>query len=127
MTDYKILQKIKGIDIINKLFVYGTLSPGCPNEHILNNIGGSWEKASITGTLHEEGWGSAMGYPGIKLDKNDGKVKGFLFNSDKIEEHWAELDAFEGKAYERVLTAVELSSGRVVDAYVYSLKQTMQS
>ncbi len=47
------------------LFVYGTLVPGRPNEHVLTDIGGSWEEATVIGTLHEEGWGSARGdHPG---------------------------------------------------------------
>ncbi len=110
--------------MIEKLFVYGTLGPDRPNEHILKNIGGLWEKASVTGTLYEKGWGSAMGYPGIILDKNGDKVEGFLFSSDTISEHWSYLDEFEGEAYERVQTTVELLDRTLVDAYIYTLKQT---
>jgi gamma-glutamylcyclotransferase (GGCT)/AIG2-like uncharacterized protein YtfP len=109
--------------MIKKLFVYGTLGPGRPNEHIMINIGGTWEEASVTGALHQEGWGSEMGYPGIILDKDGDKVEGFLFSSDKIAEYWAELDEFEGEAYERVLTTVELQNGTSVDAYIYTLKR----
>lgn len=105
-----------------RLFVYGTLGPGRPNEHILRNIGGSWEAACVIGTLHPEGWGASMGYPGIILDKNGGKIEGFLFSSDNIAEHWVELDAFEGKAYERVLTTVKLQNQTIVEAFIYSLK-----
>ena len=111
----------------NKLFVYGTLGPGRPNEHILENIGGSWEEASVIGILHQEGWGSAMGYPAITLDKDGDKVKGFLFTSTKISEHWSELDEFEGEAYERMLTTVELQNGTTVDAYIYTLKRPPNS
>ncbi len=111
----------------NKLFVYGTLGPGRPNEHILRNIGGSWEKASVTGILHHEGWGAAMGYPAITLNKDGDKVEGFLFSSDKIAEHWPELDAFEGEAYERVLTTVELKNKIIVEAFIYILKRTNNS
>ncbi len=113
--------------MINKLFVYGTLCPGRPYEHILRNIGGSWEDASVTGILHQEGWGSAMGYPGITLNKDGDKVEGFLFSSDKISEHWPELDEFEGKAYERVLTTVELQNGAIVEAYIYTLRRITNS
>ena len=109
--------------MINKLFVYGTLGPGRANEQILKAIGGSWEEASVTGTLHHEGWGAAMGYPGITLDEDGDKVDGFLFRSDKISEHWSELDAFEGEAYERVLTKVELKNRTTVDAFIYTLKR----
>jgi len=121
VMDLKLKTKV---NTINKLFVYGTLGPDRPNEHILKNIGGSWEKAHVTGILHEEGWGSAMGYPGITLDNNGAKVEGFLFSSDKIPEHWPELDEFEGEAYERILTPVELQNGTVVNAYIYTLKRT---
>ncbi len=109
-------------NMIQRLFVYGTLCPGRPNEHILRDIGGSWEEASVIGTLHQEGWGAAMGYPGITLDENGERVRGFLFSSEKIAAHWAELDAFEGDAYERVITNVERQNKSVVEAYIYTLK-----
>ncbi|MEM6768042.1 MAG: gamma-glutamylcyclotransferase, partial [Bacteroidota bacterium] len=54
---------------MNKLFVYGTLGPGRPNEHILSSIGGSWQAGSVKGNLYEEGWGAVMGFPGIVLDE----------------------------------------------------------
>ena len=106
----------------NKLFVYGTLAPGRPNEHILKEIGGSWERGCVTGILHQQGWGAAMGYPAITLDDDGDKVDGFLFTSDCISDHWSELDGFEGDAYERVLTTVELENKTVVDAFIYVLK-----
>lgn len=105
-----------------KLFVYGTLAPDRPNEHILRNIGGSWEVASVVGTLHAEGWGASMGYPGIILDKKGSKIEGFLFSSDNLAKHWLELDEFEGKGYERVRTIVELKNQTIVEAFIYSLK-----
>ncbi len=110
------------MDTINKLFVYGTLGPGRPNEYILRNIGGSWEEASVTGKLHQEGWGATMGYPAIVLDKNGDKVEGFLFSSDNFAAHWHELDEFEGEAYERVISKVKLKDKTIVDAYIYALK-----
>jgi len=111
------------VDVIKKLFVYGTLGPGGPNELILGNIGGSWEVASVRGILHQKGWGAAMGYPGVTLDKAGEKVNGFLFSSDNITEHWSELDEFEGEAYERELTNVALQNKTFVQAYIYTLKQ----
>ena len=110
------------MDTINNLFVYGTLGPDRPNEHILRNIGGSWEEASVTGKLHQEGWGATMGYPAIVLDKNGAKVEGFLFSSDNIAAHWHELDEFEGEAYERIVSKVKLNDKTIVDAYIYVLK-----
>ena len=105
------------------LFVYGTLGPERPNEHILKNIGGTFKVASVTGTLYNKGWGAELGFPGIKLDTNGTKVEGFLFNSDNINEHWSTLDEFEGEAYERVLTKVTLESKAIVEAFIYILRK----
>ena len=108
--------------MVERLFVYGTLGPGRPNEHVLSAIGGSWEAASVNGTLRSEGWGAAMGYPGIVLNEEGGEVEGFLFSSENLSDHWAALDEFEGEAYERVLAKVKLKDGSTVDAYIYTLK-----
>lgn len=105
-----------------RLFVYGTLAPGRPNEHVLKEISGSWQKASVRGTLHSEGWGASLGYPAIVLDELGDEIDGYLFSSDQLSEHWAKLDEFEGEAYERVLTVAKLSDKSTVDAYVYARK-----
>ena len=105
-----------------RLFVYGTLGPGRPNEHILADIGGNWLKATVNGTLLQKGWGAEMGYPGIVLDMNGDEIEGFIFSSDNLASHWSRLDEFEGEAYERVFTSVRLRDGNLVDAYVYALK-----
>ena len=104
-----------------KLFVYGTLGPGRPNEHILKSIGGSWDDAVISGNLHQEGWGAELGYPGLELDEFGGKVEGFIFTSKNLAKHWDSLDDFEGAAYQRVLAKVTLKDGTIVDANVYIL------
>ena len=108
--------------MIERLFVYGTLGPGRTNEHVLDAIGGSWETATVTGTLRHEGWGAKLGYPGIDLDEHGGEVEGFLFTSENLSDHWATLDKFEGEAYERVLIKVKLKNGSMVEAYIYSLR-----
>src|SRR5687768_12627109 len=107
--------------MIHRLFVYGTLAPGQPNEHVLRDVPGEWEPATVTGTLLQAGWGAVMGYPGIVLDERGGEVKGLLFSSENLAEYWGTLDEFEGEGYERVLTTVRLLDGTVVDAYIYRL------
>jgi len=109
--------------VIERLFVYGTLGPGRANEHVLSAIGGSWEPATVTGTLLQEGWGAAMGFPGIHLDEKGGEVEGFLFSSENLWDNWAAIDEFEGEAYERMLAKVKLKEGSKVDAYIYSLRR----
>ena len=108
--------------MIEQLFVYGTLGPGRPNEHVLEAIGGSWEAATVNGNLRHEGWGSELGYPGIDLNEHGGVVEGFLFTSENLSGHWAVLDKFEGDAYERELAKVKLKDGSIVDAYIYTLR-----
>lgn len=107
---------------MKRLFVYGTLGPGRPNEHILGAIGGSWERATVTGALRQEGWGADLGYPGLDLDAGGSEIEGFLFSSVNLTQHWGTLDAFEGAGYERVLTTVKVDDQREVEAYVYVLR-----
>ncbi len=110
--------------MIEKLFIYGTLGPGRPNEHIMTKIGGTWEGASIMGTLKQEDWGAEMGYPGISFEQAGEKINGFIFSSENLSINWAMLDEFEGEAYERILKPVKLKDNTMVDAYIYALKAT---
>jgi gamma-glutamylcyclotransferase (GGCT)/AIG2-like uncharacterized protein YtfP len=104
-----------------RLFVYGTLRPGHPNEHILEAVGGRFEPAVVRGTLHQAGWGATMGYPAIVPDDDGGEVEGFVFTSENLAGHWQALDEFEGDAYRRILTKAKLKDGTTVDAYVYTM------
>jgi gamma-glutamylcyclotransferase (GGCT)/AIG2-like uncharacterized protein YtfP len=106
-----------------KFFVYGTLCPGRPNAHILENISGSFEQGEVKGHLYEKGWGAEIGYPGIVLDSNGESVSGYVFTSEHLSVHWQSLDEFEGDAYERVIANVEPSNGGSVDALVYGIKE----
>jgi gamma-glutamylcyclotransferase (GGCT)/AIG2-like uncharacterized protein YtfP len=105
----------------HRLFVYGSLAPGRANEHVLAGLPGKWEPATVAGRLVPEGWGAALGYPGIVLDEHGGEVHGLVFSSDSLARHWSRIDAFEGPGYERVPTVVRLANGTAVDAYVYRL------
>lgn len=108
--------------MIEQLFVYGTLAPGRPNEHVIDEIGDSWKTGIVTGTLRQEGWGAELGYPGISLDEHGDEISGFLFSSENLSAFWSKLDEFEGAAYERVMTTVKLTKNRTVGAYIYALR-----
>jgi gamma-glutamylcyclotransferase (GGCT)/AIG2-like uncharacterized protein YtfP len=110
---------------MDRIFIYGTLAPGKPNEHVMADIPGEWEPATVRGRLHEEGWGAALGYPGIILGPEEGEVQGLLFSSPELGEHLERLDEFEGEGYERVLTKATTHDGRVFDAYIYCLKRDL--
>ncbi len=107
--------------IVMNLFVYGTLAPGKPNEHILKCINGTWKKGTVRGQLFSSGWGAALGFPGIILDPESEEVEGLLFCSAELDKHWETLDNFEGDGYQRVLTSVILENNEIVDAYIYEL------
>ena len=106
----------------DRLFVYGTLAPGRPNAHVLAQVPGTWEAATVRGTLRQEGWGAAIGYPGIVVDERGEEVPGFVFCSEELSSHWARLDRFEGEGYQRVPVSARLEDGSVVQAQVYALR-----
>ena len=108
----------------DRLFVYGTLAPGRPNEHVLADVSGTWQPATVRGSLVQDGWGAAVGYPGIVLSEQGEEVGGFVFTSADLPAHWSRLDEFEGEGYVRVIAPARLASGATVDAYVYALRST---
>ncbi len=108
--------------MMDRLFTYGSLQPGGPNEHVLAAIGGDWEPAVIRGSLTEAGWGAGLGYPALVLDEGGGDVRGHVFASPHLSANWAYLDEFEGEEYERRVASVTLLSGEQVQAQVYVLR-----
>lgn len=111
------------LPMTDRLFVYGTLAPGRPNAHVLAEVPGDWQPATMRGHLHAQGWGAAQGYPGIVPDEDGPEVIGLVFTSAALPQHWARLDAFEGEGYRRVLTTARLADGSAADAYVYALSE----
>jgi gamma-glutamylcyclotransferase (GGCT)/AIG2-like uncharacterized protein YtfP len=107
--------------MIARLFVYGTLAPGRPNEHVLRDVPGTWEPATVRGKLLQEGWGAAVGYPGIIPSEDGEEVRGYVFTSADLPTHWDRLDEFEGEGYVRVLVPARLAGGEIVRAYIYAL------
>ncbi len=95
-----------------RLFVYGTLAPGQPNDHILRDVPGTWEEAFVKGRLVEHGWGAELGFPAIELSEADSRVAGLVFTSDSLAGHWQRLDEFEGEGYQRVMAEAYLHDGR---------------
>ena len=107
---------------MERLFIYGSLQPGAPNEHVLAPLEGDWQPAVVKGRLIESGWGAELGYPGMVIDPGGEDIPGQLLSSRSLTAMWSELDALEGEEYERVVTPVILESGEQVDAWVYALR-----
>lgn len=74
----------------------------------------------MRGWLVDSGWGSALGYPGLRPDPAAPEVAVQVFSSDDLPAHWARLDAFEGEAYERVVIEVATADGPL-SAQLYAL------
>lgn len=109
--------------INQRLFVYGSLAPGRPNERVLAPLGGTWQRATVRGHLKQQGWGAAMGFPGLVLDGAGEEIAGFLFSSEHLASFWDTLDDLEGEDYERVQVEVALDDGSSVAAHVYALNR----
>ncbi|MBJ9421383.1 gamma-glutamylcyclotransferase [Acinetobacter oleivorans] len=112
---------------MNQLFVYGTLCPNKANAHILEQIGGSWTKASVQGVIHILDWGPDKGLKALELDSQADWVEGYLFSTEKLAENWQILDDFEGFQYQRVIADVKLESGECVKAWTYQLNAQAQT
>ncbi len=108
---------------MQRLFVYGTLAPGRSNHKVLESIPGSWEAATLKGILVQEGWGAAMGCPGIIPSEEGDNVEGFVFSSEHLMDQWSMLDDFEGEGYERVSVTIKVNGTDDVEAFVYALKR----
>lgn len=120
----KIISRYKDENYMtHNLFVYGTLAPGRNNEHVLTNIGGTWEPGAVKGHLKDEGWGAKIGYPGIVLDEAGEDINGYIFSSNNLDKHWDELDEFEGVEYQRVIVEVQKKDSSLVKAFIYVLRK----
>ncbi len=107
----------------NRLAVYGSLAPGRQNHHIVAPLGGTWMDGIVEGDLMTYGWGAALGYSALRLHTGGPAVRVQVLTSASLPAAWADLDAFEGAEYRRVLAPVWTSSpgerGLITVANVY--------
>lgn len=106
---------------MERLATYGTLGPGRANHHEVAGIPGRWLRGTVLGHLVSDGWGAALGFPGIVLSDDGEPVTVDVLESSVLADHWARLDAFEGPGYRRVLTSVDSAEGRL-EAFIYVLE-----
>ncbi len=108
------------MSVEHRLCVYGSLAPGKSNHHQMDGMTGTWTPGTARGHLHNAGWGTDQGFPGLTPDPAGPEVAIQLFTSADLPAHWARLDTFEGEDYRRVEIAVTVG-GEVVAAYVYAV------
>ncbi len=94
--------------------------PGEENAEILENIGGTWQVASVKGDLIPD-CEATEGYPVMTLNELGKKINGFVFSSQDLAKHWSDIDEFEGDGYQRIKTRVELEGGKTLEVNVYVL------
>jgi gamma-glutamylcyclotransferase (GGCT)/AIG2-like uncharacterized protein YtfP len=89
-----------------RLAVYGSLAPGQQNHHIVAPLGGTWTEGVVEGDLVTYGWGAAIGFPALYPRTGGPAVAVHVLTSSALRGAWADLDAFEGAEYRRVLVPV---------------------
>jgi gamma-glutamylcyclotransferase (GGCT)/AIG2-like uncharacterized protein YtfP len=89
-----------------RLAVYGSLAPGRQNHHIVQPLGGTWTAGVVEGDLSTHAWGAAIGFPALTPRPGGPAVSVHVLTSPALRGAWAELDAFEGSEYRRVLVPV---------------------
>ncbi len=94
-----------------RLATYGTLQPGMENHHHVAEVEGQWLRGTVRGKLLAEGWGAALGFPGIILDPDADPVEVAILDAPDLANHWPRLDAFEGEGYVRVETMADTEDG----------------
>jgi gamma-glutamylcyclotransferase (GGCT)/AIG2-like uncharacterized protein YtfP len=84
---------------------YGTLRPGESNHFLIAKLGGEWISGTVTGTVTEH-----RGFPRLVWHSSGEKVNVEVLHTPKLSAKFEDLDAFEGRDYERIWVPVELQN-----------------
>jgi gamma-glutamylcyclotransferase (GGCT)/AIG2-like uncharacterized protein YtfP len=102
-------------EILDRLFVYGTLRAGQTARSLMANSIQRCEAASARGLLYA----FPMGYPGFI--EGEGEVVGEVCWLTDLAATFALLDAYEGADFTRVIRQVTLRDDTTVWAWIYLL------
>lgn len=105
-------------DILDRLFVYGTLRQGQTARSLVANQITKCMKAWTTGAMYA----FPMGYPGFVEGEGEGRVLGEVVWLTDLAATFGLLDAYEGQDFARVIRQVTLEeTGERIWAWVYTL------
>jgi gamma-glutamylcyclotransferase (GGCT)/AIG2-like uncharacterized protein YtfP len=104
-------------EVLNRLFVYGTMRQGQTARSLVANSIMGVEKATTTGAIYA----FPMGYPGFSEGDARGRVVGEVLYLMDLPATFGLLDAYEGEDFARVIKQVLLESGEEVWAWIYTL------
>ena len=103
-------------EVLDRLFVYGTLRNGQTARSLIANQIASAEPATTTGRM----FAFPMGYPGY-IEEGSGIVHGEVLWLTELAATFGLLDAFEGTDFARMIRQVMLARGEQVWAWIYVL------
>ena len=105
-------------EILDRLFVYGTLRQGQTARSLVANQITRAAKASTGGAIYA----FPMGYPGYIEGDGSGRVEGEVIWLTELAATFGLLDAYEGTDFARVIRKVTLEdTGEEIWAWVYTL------
>jgi len=104
-------------DVLDRLFVYGTLRQGQTARSLIANQIKRCVPAHTAGSLYA----FPMGYPGYTEGDGTGSVIGEVIWLTELAATFGLLDAYEGQDFARIIRQVTLDSGERVWAWVYAL------
>ena len=104
-------------EVLDRLFVYGTLRNGQTARSLVANQITRWVKATTSGAIYA----FPMGYPGYTEGDGRGTVHGEVVWLSELAATFGLLDAYEGQDFARVIHQVTLETGEEIWAWVYTL------
>lgn len=104
-------------EILDRLFVYGTLRQGQTARSLVANQITKCVPASTNGSIYA----FPMGHPGYIEGDSNRRVVGEVIWLTELAATFGLLDAYEGQDFARVIKQVTLETGEEVWAWVYAL------
>ncbi|HLL21386.1 MAG TPA: gamma-glutamylcyclotransferase family protein [Kofleriaceae bacterium] len=104
-------------DVLDRLFVYGTLRQGQTARSLLANSVKKSTPAWTSGQIYA----FPMGYPGFSDADARGRVVGEVVWLTDLAATFGLLDAYEGEDFARVIKQVTTASGEQLWAWIYTL------
>jgi len=104
-------------EVLDRLFVYGTLRRGQTARSLVANQVTRSAKAHTNGAIYA----FPMGYPGFSENDGSGQVVGEVIWLSELAATFGLLDAYEGADFARVIRQITLETGEEVWAWIYTL------